>query len=74
MGKNCIREVANIFGKKLGEEFYVRRNNSEPIYKVQFTKHGLRSKVFEYENDWAFDDILMTSLIIGVADIIKEKI
>lgn len=39
---NKMEQVAALFGKKLNEEFTVKYQYYDGLYKVRFTKHGLR--------------------------------
>lgn len=38
---NKMEQVAALFGKKLNEEFTVKYQYYDGLYKVRFTKHGL---------------------------------
>lgn len=70
MEKNKMEAVAQLFNKKLGERFSVKRDDM--IFDCRFTKHGLDTFGI-YENPYmSFDTFILEELLTGEAVIIDE--
>ena len=67
---NKADKVAEIFGKKLHEKFYVRLVGMEIVgpLEVQFTESGL-----EYEAKHEISGPLLNLLISGLAEIVEDE-
>lgn len=69
MAENKMEQVAQMFGKKLGERFTI--NFYGRLFDVAFDKHGLRvfsDEIFEDE----LSRLLLEGLIIGNAVVVDE--
>lgn len=69
MAENKMAEVATMFGKELGEEFYIRNENDKFIAK--FTELNFRIKYCEADH-WRWDNDLLADLLTGRAVIVDE--
>lgn len=77
MTKNKMEAVAQLFGKKLGEEFLVElkdeysiRHLGKRIWKMKLDSDGLR---YYIPNEcWVFNRPILSDLLTGEATIINE--
>ena len=66
--------VAALFGKKLGESFYIKYPKSKNPIMVKIEENGLWYAFFRNnEVTWFDDDTLLMSLLEGQAEIIDEE-
>lgn len=75
--KNRMAEVAALFGKKLGEEFFVElkdeysvRQSGKRIWKMKLEADGLRCYI--PNKGWFFNRPILSDLITGTAVIVDE--
>ena len=70
MAENKMKAVAQLFNKKLGERFSVKRDDM--IFDCRFTKHGLDT-FGVYENPYmSFDVFILEELLTGRVVIVNE--
>ena len=67
MAKNKMAQVAELFGKKLGEEFDIKWGECE--YTIRFTIDGM--EVTDDCGEW-YEAQLYRVLLIGEAEIMEE--
>lgn len=66
---NCMKEVAQVLGVELGEEFRIKGIRSSVLFKI--SERGLVSHCLG-SNDWATDELMLVRLLIGdFAEIVK---
>lgn len=68
MAENKMEAVAQLFGKKLGEEFKMRYLSN--IIKAMFTEHGLEEHFLTSE--WMLNGELLQMLLAGEVVIIND--
>lgn len=68
--QNKMAQIAQIFGKKLGEEFMARL---EVVFEFncKFTNEGLKQEIFD--GGWYVNDNLLRRLLTGEAEIVGDK-
>lgn len=66
--KNKMEAVAQLFGKRLGEEFKMRYLSN--IIKTRFTEHGLEEHFLTSE--WLLNGELLRMLLAGEVVIVDE--
>jgi hypothetical protein len=70
MVDNKMEIIAQLFGKRLGERFTVKRDNM--MFDCRFTKHGLDT-FGVYENPYMdFDCFIFMDLLTGRAVIVDD--
>jgi hypothetical protein len=70
MVDNKMEIIAQLFGKRLGEKFTVKRDNM--MFDCRFTKHGLDT-FGVYENPYmSFDAFILEELLTGRVVIVDE--
>jgi hypothetical protein len=73
MAKNKMEAVAQLFGKKLGEEFTVKYGDSLAFEAaVKFTKKNFRVKHLPLQDYWSWDNELLADLLTGKAVIVND--
>lgn len=67
--ENKMEQVAQMFGKKLGEEFMVRL---KVVFEIncKFTNEGLKQEIFV--GGWYDSDNLLRRLLTGEAEIVDD--
>jgi len=68
MAENKMEQVAALFGKKLGEQFYMKINRN--IYTVKLTRQGL--KALTNYNAWESINLHLSKLLTGEAVIVDD--
>jgi hypothetical protein len=63
-----MEQVAAMFGKKLGEQFYMKINRN--IYTVKLTRQGL--KALTNYNAWESINLHLSKLLTGKAVIVDD--
>lgn len=71
MAVNRIKQVAKMFGKELGEEFYARLDGHKFDIKCRFTKGGFEQSIID--GLWNDNDRFFKLLLIGRAEIVEGK-
>ena len=66
---NQMAQVAAMFGKKLGEEFFVRLKSGTGD-TCKFTNNGLF--MFSINDRWVVNDRYLRRLLTGEAEIVEE--
>ena len=66
MAENKMAEVAQLFGKKLGEEFAVMYKGN--VYRAYFRTNGIRVRAMYH----AFWDSVLIELLTGEAVVIND--
>lgn len=71
MAENKMKQVAAMFGKKLGEKFRLEAKTECPSnYVVRFTKDGIEA--ISIWGDWRKSNSLLVFLLTGKAEIISK--
>lgn len=70
--KNKMAQVAEMFGKKLGEPFKIKDLMSEKIYNATFDNYGMRAYIDGFSTSWTPRRDLVMRLITGEAVIVDE--
>lgn len=71
--KNKMAEVAQLFGKKLDEEFKIKYGDSLAFEAaVKFTKKNFRVKHLPFQDYWSWDNELLADLLTGRAVIVDD--
>ena len=74
MAESKMAEVAKLFGKELGEEFYVKwEYHGTEFYYCRFQKDGFYTHYEEDVDDVYEDSDLLSLLLTGEAAIIDER-
>ena len=70
MAENKMERIAQMFGRKLDEEFYLKRMDA--IYKAKFTNDGLElyDSLFE---QWAIVSEALSDILTGWAEIVEDE-
>jgi hypothetical protein len=75
MAENKMAQVAQMIGKQLGEEFYLKRMDA--IYKAKFTDDGLElydSLLYEsLFGRWAVVSEALNDILTGWAEIVGDE-
>jgi hypothetical protein len=71
MAENKMAQVAQMFGKELGEEFYARLDGNKCEIKCRFTKNGLEQSIVD--GLWNDNDRFFKLLLIGRAEIVEDE-
>lgn len=69
--KNKMAEVAALFGKKLGEEFWARIVGNKFEIKCRFTASGFQQTVVD--GLWHDNDAFLILLLTGEAEIVEDE-
>lgn len=67
---NKMEQVAALFGKKLGEEFWARIVGNKFEIKCKFTANGFKQTVVD--GVWHDNDAFFSLLLIGKAEIVEN--
>jgi hypothetical protein len=70
MAENKMAEVAKLFGKKLGEEFWAGIVGNKFMIKCRFTESGFQQTVVA--GLWHDNDAFLILLLTGRAKIVEE--
>lgn len=70
MADNKMEQVAQMFGKKLDEEFWARIVRNKFEIKCRFTESGFQQTVVD--GLWHDNNAFLSLLLTGLAEIVEE--
>lgn len=74
MAENKMAEVAKLFGKELGEEFFVKHPKQTEPFLAQFEHNGTWY-ICSYDGkaEWHYSETLLVQLLTGQAVIVDDQ-